>query len=377
MGMYSTIRKTIMKNEKAFHIIRFLYTPFRLINEKKRIRVAGKKIIQKIEKQNNENPTIYYMGIPKHSNLGDLAQTYCAISWFNENYPQYNLVSMETIACLDKKLQQYIERTIKEKDFFVFQSGYCTTDTHGDHIMHKKIVKRFAQHKIIFLPQTVNIRSEKEVKATKDAFMNAKRLIFISRDRISKKEATKFLDIKRINCFPDIVTSLIGKLGFENIERNGVLLCVRNDAEKFYSEKEINNLKERIAMISHRVEITDTNFDIENTEAYKKIEQILLEKIRYFASFEVIITDRYHGTIFSLIANTPVIVLKTNDHKVSSGVDWFRGIYDQNAVQLAEDLENAYRMARQLCEKKLRIRNSAKLYEAYYARRLKDLIESI
>lgn len=44
--------------------------------------------------------------------------------------------------------------------------------------------------------------------------------------------------------------------------------------------------------------------------------------------YKVVITDRYHGTIFSLIANTPVIIIKSTDHKVTTGADWFKGIYD-------------------------------------------------
>jgi exopolysaccharide biosynthesis predicted pyruvyltransferase EpsI len=63
-----------------------------------------------------------------------------------------------------------------------------------------------------------------------------------------------------------------------------------------------------------------------------------------FSRYRVTITDRYHGTIFSLAANTPVIVIKTTDHKVTTGADWFKGVYD-DSVFVAESLDHAYELA--------------------------------
>ncbi|WP_082026255.1 polysaccharide pyruvyl transferase family protein [Prevotella pectinovora] len=42
--------------------------------------------------------------------------------------------------------------------------------------------------------------------------------------------------------------------------------------------------------------------------------------LQQFAKYQVVITDRYHGTIFSQIVNTPVIVISSTDHKLRSGV---------------------------------------------------------
>ena len=66
----------------------------------------------------------------------------------------------------------------------------------------------------------------------------------------------------------------------------------------------------------------------------------------------VTITDRYHGTIFSLCAGTPVIILKTTDHKVTTGADWFKGVYD-DYVYVAKDLDDAYSLCQKVLAKKL------------------------
>ena len=41
-----------------------------------------------------------------------------------------------------------------------------------------------------------------------------------------------------------------------------------------------------------------------------------------------------------MIANTPVIILKTTDHKVVTGADWFEGVYE-DYVYVVNDLEEA------------------------------------
>ena len=70
-------------------------------------------------------------------------------------------------------------------------------------------------------------------------------------------------------------------------------------------------------------------------------EEYIEKEIEDYSRYKIIITDRYHGTILSLVAGTPVIILKTNDHKVTTGADWFKGVYDEH-VFLANDLKNAY-----------------------------------
>lgn len=52
-----------------------------------------------------------------------------------------------------------------------------------------------------------------------------------------------------------------------------------------------------------------------------------------------------------MIANTPVIVIQTKDHKVKSGMDWFKGVYD-GQVMFAESLATAEEMAIEIVKRK-------------------------
>ena len=100
---------------------------------------------------------------------------------------------------------------------------------------------------------------------------------------------------------------------------------------------------------------------------------MLKEQFDYYSRFKLIITDRYHGTIFSLIAGTPVIVLKTSDHKLSSGVKWFPEEF-KDYVTFAENLDEAYEKAAMMMNKQLTHQLPPYFKENYYDK-LKSLLE--
>ena len=78
----------------------------------------------------------------------------------------------------------------------------------------------------------------------------------------------------------------------------------------------------------------------------KEREGLIRKMLEYFAKFQCIITDRYHGTIFSQIVNTPVVVISSADHKLVSGVKWFPlEKFGQN-ITFAKDLDEVYEKKR-------------------------------
>ena len=100
-----------------------------------------------------------------------------------------------------------------------------------------------------------------------------------------------------------------------------MLFCLRNDIEAHYSDSEMESLRSRFEGV--RTEVTDTSIHMNPAQMDRQREQLIWGKIEEFSKYELIITDRYHGTIFAAIASTPVIVINSADHKLSSGVNWF------------------------------------------------------
>lgn len=103
----------------------------------------------------------------------------------------------------------------------------------------------------------------------------------------------------------------------------------------------------------------------------RKREELIRSMLRTFSRFQVVITDRYHGTIFSQIVNTPVVVLSTADHKLSSGVKWFPKEEFGKNIFFAANLEEAYKLADEILSRKGKIyKNPSYFKQKYYINRL-------
>lgn len=294
---------------------------------------------------------IFYFGITEHSNLGDLAQLYCIRKWINDNFQNIEVYEFEATTVVDTRFNfcDKLYNILNTHDIIIFQSGYCTQDLGGNHeLMHRIIIDRFPNAKILMMPQTVYFNSEENKLITSKSYNQNQNMLFLARDRISCEFANNIFPDITVKLFPDIVTSLIGHYRY-NYDRDKVLFCCRNDLEKYYSDEEIDFLRKRIEHLIP-TDITDTTIPVNFKKIRNNLKFYIESEIQLFAKYKLIITDRYHGTIFSLVANTPVIVIKTNDHKVTTGVEWFHGVYDEY-VYLADSLENAFELAKMILNK--------------------------
>lgn len=336
-------------------------------------RKEAEQALQLLDKYKSAEKRIVFCGVPTHKNLGDQAQRYCINKWCRENYPDYEIVQISTWPFYENDFIRRFEQFIKNDDIIVVQSGYCTTSRHKDHKMHRYLVSHFPENRILIMPQTVNFAEKRDGIATGKIYNNHANLLFLARDKKSFESAKEYFTKTRVLLYPDIVTSLIGTKEFSG-KREGILLCVRNDGEKKYSDQQINALREKLESKGVTCEISDTNSDLPLEELIEKFEQELESTLSYFAKHEVVITDRYHGTIFSMISNTPVIVLETKDHKVKTGTEWFSPVYE-GAFYNAKDLNEAYTVALKLLKEKRTVNNPAYFHDEYYAK-LKMLFDN-
>ncbi|MGN1114625.1 MAG: polysaccharide pyruvyl transferase family protein [Oscillospiraceae bacterium] len=323
-----------------------------------------KLALSELERVKNSENRIFFCGIPMHKNMGDQAQRYCIQEWCRSNYPDYDIAAIPSWPFYEKKFRNALKDTVCNGDIFVIQSGYCTTDRHYDHSMHRFLVKNFPDNRILIMPQTVNFFNEREGYKTGKIYDKHEHLLFLARDKVSFESAKQFFKNTPIYLYPDIVTTLIGSMS-NNSERDGVLLCIRNDGEKKYSNEEIHRLENKLEESGFACEISDTNSDLSLEELVENFKDELDKTLRYFASHKVVITDRYHGTIFSMISNTPVIVLATNDHKVKTGTEWFKGVYD-GAFYNANSLDEAYDIAYSLMGSNVKLENKPFFKTEYY-----------
>lgn len=324
-----------------------------------------KETIGAIRKK-SQKKRIYYFLTPTHSNLGDQAQLLCWLRFFKQWYPAYEVFQIPLLAGTDEVFN-VIKKNITSHDLVYIHSGYLVCDLYDNWQMLCKVVDCFKESKITILPQTVHFISTSIQAKVSLCFNRHPDLHLICRDKVSYEKAKLLFHIAEISLKPDVVTSLIGtNYASCPYQRNGIMFCMRNDAEKLYSDEQINSLKEKLR--GNLIRSSDTTIKADIWDWAKRRENIIKSFLCEFAKYQLIITDRYHGTIFSQIADTPVIVLASTDHKLKSGVDWFpKDIFSEN-IMFAKDLEEAYSMATHILERKGKIKkNPSYFLDTFYS----------
>lgn len=329
-------------------------------------REQAKESIQQLNGRMPGKKHVFFVCVPQHKNMGDQAQRYCIREWIKLNYPKYEIFEIPSWAFYEYDFRRKLVSIIEPQDFFVIQSGYCTTSTHFDHYVHRYIAKEYKNFPILVMPQTVNYLMDRDGYKTGKIYGRCSHMLFLARDKVSYEFANKYFQKTKILLYPDIVTSLIGTMHFEE-KREGVLLCIRNDTEKKYTSAEIQSIQKRFSGMRIRCDLNDTNTDADTESLVQEFDSELRKMLTSFASYKVVITDRYHGTIFSMIANTPVVVLATLDHKVKTGTEWFKGIYD-GMFYNASDIEDACIIAEMLLNRMDERTNRTYFKETYYDR---------
>lgn len=360
-------------------LLRWIYVPVLKRLEYYKELPTRQAEIKRLEEIKPGEKRIFYLGITEHTNLGDMAQHYCIKNWISQNYPDFELVMFGSKIITDPKFTNkfltVFSKKIGSNDRIVFQSGYCTQDLGGDHtLMHKIICDHFPNARILMMPQTIYFQNEENRRLCADNHNKAKKMLFLARDFVSYEQAKLMFPDIMVRAYPDIVTTMIGTRSF-NCKRNGVCLCTRNDSEKLYSDNEIVQLAENLRNKGIEVLQKDTQGDSSVKEIREKLQLFIEQEIESYSKFEVTITDRYHGTIFSLCAGTPVIIIKTTDHKVTTGADWFKGVYD-DFVYVASDLNDAYNISLSIIKEK-RVNQLKPYFKEKYYDKLKELFESL
>lgn len=321
----------------------------------------SKKIAARGEK------VLFLFCAPTHSNLGDHAQLMCWLRLFREWYPDHEIILVPTKYREPHTLRK-IHESLQEEDLIFIHSGYLIFDIHPELPFILEVVNAFYDRKVTILPQTVNLTSEWSQQTVSRIFNSHPNLTLLCRDQVSLEKAQALFPKVHLKAIPDVVTSLIGDPAFQytKTKRQGVMLCVRHDAESFYSEEQIEALRKRFVGI--RTTLCDTTIKAHAWDWNAHREELIRRMLSRMAEYQVVITDRFHGTIFSQIVDTPVIVISSADHKLSSGVKWFPQEVFAGNISFANDLDEAYEKASLIIERQGTIfHNPPYFKQKYYA----------
>lgn len=311
---------------------------------------------------------VYLFSVPTHPNLGDQAQTMSIMRWLRELYPDYKIVEVPKILSTPVLLDS-IGATLLTDDKLFVHSGYLMYDIHPELPFICDVVARMKGHRVVILPQTINLTNEKVRKRVLSTFNAHGNLKLCCRDEVSYNMALKDFPECEVVMMPDFVTSLIGRYQIKNTNhRKGVIFLLRNDGEKLYDNDALLGLQNRLEQYGTTIMDTTVYGNAYDWKYWR--EQKISKIIDRLAQARLVITDRYHGVIFSQVASTPVIVIDSADHKLSSGVRWFpREAFGRN-VNYAKSLDEAYSLAEELLAESYHKENGNYFYRTYFKTQL-------
>lgn len=358
------------------------------INNIKSARRLYENIAQKI---NINKKKILLFNLPVDSNLGDHAQSMCIINWIEKNYPDYDLYCFPVILAADGRVLDYIIERIKLRttsdDIIVFHSGYHINDIYRSRygttspttMLQLSCLKVFKENRIVFFPQTINMKESNMIDYAK-AINGCKSVFFMCRDSISYEVAKKYFVNIYLCVKPDIVTSLINNMNISQDEHSDirVYIALRNPehAESIITKNQREEIYNLLNDKQYYYSLGNTSVSENYKEIIDSRNKIITDKINEIASYDLVITDLYHGTIFSVIANTFVVVLRSGDHKVSSGVELLKGLPDwENRFKYCENHEQLINCINNYCKKENLRYFKEPIFEKEYYDCLKKEIE--
>ena len=313
----------------------------KLVNAFRKIRLIWSFLASR-----NKPRTIYMMGHGRHfPNLGDQAQAAAIPIWIAKHFigPVIQVKTYEVLNNLD-----IVAKLIKPDDVVFIHSGGCFGDDwYETQQIRERVFEKLANHKIIQLPQTIHYSDtdagRNRLANSQKIIGNVKNIFLIGRDPVSALFAKNNFHTAKVSAYPDMVLALqnivVDKIDIKNYKsedkQKKCLLILRNDKEGVLNSNSKNALLTKVRDGGFHAYIWDT--DVE--EDFKENEKlnILMRYLKYIASYDAIITDRFHGLIFSVLTYRPTLVLPTHNHKLTSALSWFDKV---NFVRLLNDGED-------------------------------------
>ena len=278
---------------------------------------------------------IYSLTPPPYlKNVGDHAQVIAIRAWLDQHFGKLPVMEM------DKDRGHYylpaLRWLVNSDDIFFLHSGGNLGDrgiwSEG---MRREVIRNFPQNQIISLPQTIFFsdteKGQKEQSNSRRIYANHPNLTVIGRDPRSGELAQELFPQAKTFCMPDFVLSLPPR--HSQIKHNSpqILLCLRLDPETVLTSKQRQEIGENLPY-----ECTYYDTTLDRAIAIDQREATLNKTLDKFLNADVVVTDRYHGLIFTVLCQKPCVVLRTIDHKLTSAIHWFE---DLPQVMFAQSLE--------------------------------------
>lgn len=287
------------------------------------------------------NGKIFLLSTPRHGNLGDQAIIIAERQLLAAAFPNREIVEVATDTLL---LAMRLKMNIAmQGDFLIALHGGGNLGSlyPMEEQVHRYIIAAFSERKIFYMPQSIFFGDDEvgraELAASQRLYAQAKQLTICERDEVSHATGKRLFPANTHRLVPDSVTAMDLNKYLHDVERRGVTFFLRADKERVIDDSIVAGLKEYLQAKDIVYTLSDTVVP-RMIRSVREREREVAGRLQLAKNARLVITDRYHGVIFSVITHTPVLVFRSYDTKISSGIKWFREL---PWVHYAEDMSLA------------------------------------
>ncbi len=273
-------------------------------------------LINEIENYKNEYDLL--IGTPIHINLGDHLITMAEQQILKDVNPDRKVyeIPSEVYNIYKYRLKRIVPESTR---IFINGGGWMGNLWPVEERLMQNIISSFCDNKIVIFPQTIfydnTIKSYKSLlRRSNKAYCKCRNLTLFVRDKKSYDFAINNLSIDKVFLAPDIALYYSFDK-YESAREDVIGICLRDDREKLITDNSINQIRKIAGDKNIKLKTVSTLYETRVFPDQRK--EICEKRLSEFSKCRMIITDRLHAMIFSVLTNTPCIVFDNKTKKVS------------------------------------------------------------
>lgn len=255
------------------------------------------------------------IGTPVHGNLGDSLIAQQCLKYLKKTYREVLEIPEFFYEIYRDKISIYPE------DHIYVCGGGWMGNLYEDELVIEDIISRWPQNKKIVFPQTIYFSQNgrySSVNQLKKVLLNDEHTIICVREENSYQICINCLKLPEDKCLllPDMAL-----LALENVIKcekdfNKIIFSIRHDDEKSSNDIELEKIRHYFSDNKYSCFESSTVINKKIVKLSTR-DKYIKEKIDEYSKASLIITDRLHSMVFSLLAGTKCIAIDNSTHKVS------------------------------------------------------------
>lgn len=347
LAAYPCDRIVITTTKYAEEITASLTERFRIPEEK--ITVLTGEMVEGLERERflreargTPSPRAWLFCAPDYDNLGDHAIAAAEHRFFKS---AFHMELVEVPLGVFAVCGPAAKEEIQPSDLILITGGGFLGSLWIDNERQvREVVASYPENRIIVLPQTLYWEDSPEARAEEEksraVYTAHPRLTLCARDQETARLLRESYPGCQVELLPDMVLSCDWTFP-DAAEHRGILLCLRDDKESALTEAARQDLFRWAEETGREVRFTDTVLNRWPVPQWER-SALLDAKLREFREAEVVVTDRLHGLLFSVITGTPCVALPNSTHKLQKTFHWVREVSN---IRFAPSAEQAGALA--------------------------------